>query len=73
MKNEERIKEQHMMNLRIQKNALNVLQKITEDFLVETFESEFYNNLSFMNMKYQYNAFNDKFIDNSRQKNHDTN
>jgi hypothetical protein len=25
-----------------------------------------------MNMKYQYNAFSDQFIDNSRQKNHDT-
>jgi hypothetical protein len=59
------------MNLRIQKNALNVLQKVTKDFLVETFESEFYNNLNFINMKYQYNAFNNQFIDYSRQKNHD--
>ncbi len=25
-----------------------------------------------MNMRYQYNAFNDQFIDNSRQKSHDT-
>jgi hypothetical protein len=59
MKNEERIKKQHMMNLRIQKNALNALQKITKNFLIEIFENEFYNNLNFMNMKYQYNAFND--------------
>ncbi len=73
MKNEERIKKQHMMNLHIQRNALNALQKITKDFLIEIFESEFYNNLNFMNMKYQYNACNDQFIDNSRQKNHDTN
>jgi histone H3/H4 len=41
MKNEERIKKQHMMNLRIQKNALNALQKITKDFFIEIFESEF--------------------------------
>jgi hypothetical protein len=72
MKNEERIKKQHMMNLSIQKNTLNVLQKVTKKFFVETFENEFYNNLNFMNMKYQYNAFNDQFINNSRQKSHDT-
>ncbi len=72
MKNEERIKEQHMMNLRIQRNAFDALQKVTKDFFIEIFESESYNNLNFMNMKYQYNAFNDQFIDNSRQKSHDT-
>ncbi len=41
MKNEERIKEQHMMNLRIQRSALNALQKVTKDFFIEIFESEF--------------------------------
>jgi histone H3/H4 len=40
MKNEERTKKQHMMNLRIQRSALNALQKITKDFFIEIFESE---------------------------------
>jgi histone H3/H4 len=48
MKNEQRIKKQHMLNLRIQKRALNALQKVIKSFLVETFESEFYYNLNFM-------------------------
>jgi hypothetical protein len=59
MKNKERIKEQYIMNLHIQKNALNVLKKITKKLFFETFDNEFYNNLNFMNMKYQYNTFND--------------
>jgi histone H3/H4 len=51
MKNEKRTKEQHMLDLRIQKNALNALQKVVEDFLVETFESESCYNFNVINMK----------------------
>ncbi len=40
MKNETQIREQHMSDLRIQKNALNALQKAIEDFLVKIFESQ---------------------------------
>jgi histone H3/H4 len=54
MKNEQRIKKQHMLNLRIQKKTLNALQKVIKSFLVETFESEFYYNLNFMRCRYNY-------------------
>ncbi len=54
MKNEQRIKKQHMLNLRIQKRTLNALQKVIENFFVETFENEFYYNLYFMRCRYNY-------------------
>jgi histone H3/H4 len=54
MKNEQRIKKQHMLNLRIQKRTLDALQKVIKSFLVETFESEFYYNLNFMRCRYNY-------------------
>jgi histone H3/H4 len=37
----ELMKEKHLQNLRIQKNALNVLQKACEDFFMKTFENMF--------------------------------
>ncbi len=51
MKNKKRTKEQHMFDLRIQKNALNVLQKVVEDFFVEIFESKSCYNFNVINMK----------------------
>ncbi len=54
-----------MSNLRIQRNALNALQKTNEDFLIETFKNEFHCNLSFMNTKFQAHVFNDQFTDHS--------
>ncbi len=51
MKNEKRIKKQHMLDLRIQKDALNALQKVVKDFFVETFESESCYNFNVINMK----------------------
>jgi hypothetical protein len=61
-----------MSDLQIQKNALNALQKINEDFLIETFENKSHYNLSFMNTKFQVHVFNDQFTDHSCQKNDDT-
>ncbi len=61
-----------MSNLRIQRNALNALQKISEDSLIETFENESHCNLSFMNTKFQAHVFSDQFTDHSCQKCNDT-
>jgi histone H3/H4 len=72
MKNEKRIKKQHMLNLRIQKKALNALQKTIEEFLIEILKNEFNHNLNSISMRYQYNTFSDQFIDYTRQKNDDT-
>ncbi len=73
MKYEKRTREQHMLDLRIQKDALNALQKISEDFLIETFENESHCNLSFMNTKFQAHVFSDQFTDDSCQKSDNTN
>jgi hypothetical protein len=73
MKYEKRTRKQHMLNLRIQKNALNALQKTNEDFLIEPFENESHCNLNFMNTKFQAHVFNDQFTDDSCQKNDNTN
>jgi hypothetical protein len=72
MKYEKRICEQHMLNLRIHRNALNVLQKNSENSLIKMFENESHCNLSFMNTKFQVHVFNDQFIDDSCQKNDNT-
>jgi hypothetical protein len=72
MKFEKQKREQHMSDLRIQRDALNALQKTSEDFLIETFESESHCNLSFMNTKFQAHVFSDQFTDYSCQKNDDT-
>jgi histone H3/H4 len=37
----ELMREKHLQDLRIQRNVLNALQKVCEDFLVKTFESMF--------------------------------
>ncbi len=49
MKNEKRTRESHMQDLRIQKNALDVLQNVIKDFMIETFESQFYYSLNNVN------------------------
>jgi hypothetical protein len=72
MKYEKRTREQHMLNLRIQRNALNALQEISEDFLVKTFESESHCNLTFINTKFQAHVFSDQFTDDSCQKSDNT-
>jgi hypothetical protein len=72
MKFEEQRREQHMSDLRIQRDALNALQKASEDFLIETFENESHCNLSFMNTKFQAHVFSDQSTDHSCQKSDDT-
>jgi histone H3/H4 len=37
----EMTRKKHLEKLRIQRNALNALQKVIEDFLVKTFEDKF--------------------------------
>jgi hypothetical protein len=58
MKNEKQRREQHMLNLRIQKSVLNALQKAIEDFLIETFESQSYYILNCVNAFFMCSIIN---------------